>query len=245
VSNDGDVVKGEIVSKEAEAYFASLRAFFDPKSAADRLDAYGKWLFASAAIVGSLGAGLSNSSFSHLRGLGVVLFAVAIVALGGCLIAASLSVAPHWIKAKIDDPASMQAAVLQEFETRRYELNWAARLFAFALLLAALCPLLSLIAPRNAPVLHFAVDEKGVVDMGVEISGEKEGKVVDLHLEAKPVDGTTMPRATTTIDHDGQAKLNIRFSSYNLLPPNSSLVLCIGVTSGNACTDQKKVLLKP
>ena len=245
MNSDGDVIKGQVLSKEQETYAASLRSFFDPKGAADRMDVYGKWLFASAAIVGSLGAGLSNSSFSHLRGTAVGLFACAILALGGCLIAASLSIAPHWVKARIDETTSMQEAIRQEFQHRRRELGWATAFFAFALLLAAVCPLLSLISPRNNPILHFAVDDKGLVDMGAEIAGENEGTFAELHVEAKSVESLIAPRAITTIDHDGNAKLALKISNITTLPRSSSMVLCIGPALGSACVVRKEMIVKP
>jgi hypothetical protein len=52
------------------------------KTALDRLYTYGKWLFGSATIVGTLGASLSNSAFSKLHGIAAWLFAGAVLSLG-------------------------------------------------------------------------------------------------------------------------------------------------------------------
>jgi hypothetical protein len=159
---DGDqVIKGQVVSQEEKAEFDSLRAVFDPKAGLDRLDSYGKWLFASAAIIGSLGAGLSNSAFLKLRGASVWLFALAILGLGFSLVAASRSIAPHWINARLNDLVSLRRAVDEQFKTRRRELAAAARFFALALVLAALSPLASLISEKNTPVIHYHCRRKG------------------------------------------------------------------------------------
>ena len=60
----------------------------------DRLDAYGKWIFGAATIVGTLGAGFSNTAFSKLRGFGVITFAAAVGIFGVALFFASLTHCP-------------------------------------------------------------------------------------------------------------------------------------------------------
>ena len=91
----------------------------DPNAGFDRLDSYGKWLFTSAAVIGSLGAGFSNSAFSKLRGAGIWLFAFASLAPGLSLVAASRSVAPHWINPLLNHLASLPGAVKQQFSAGR------------------------------------------------------------------------------------------------------------------------------
>jgi hypothetical protein len=133
MTNDDNVVRGQPVSQEEKEEFASLRAIFDPQSALTRMDSYGKWLFGSAAVVGSLGAGLSNTAFSKLRGPGIWLFAVAIVALGCCLVSASLSIAPHWAKAQVNDLNSLRRAVGYQFRVRQRQLTASAVLLFYSL----------------------------------------------------------------------------------------------------------------
>src|SRR5215470_3393092 len=105
---DTTIVHGTDVSAEEKAEFESLRTAFDPKAALDRLDAYGKWLFASAAIVGTLGAGLSNSAFSKLHDFSAWLFGGAVVCLGMALILATSSLAPKLTEVRLSELSSMR-----------------------------------------------------------------------------------------------------------------------------------------
>ena len=162
------VVKGQALSQEEKAEFDSLRSVFDPKAALDRLDSYGKWLFGASAIVGSLGAGLSNSAFSKLHGIGVWTFALAILAFGLSLVAASRSIAPHWIKASEYDLSSLRDAFNTQCKSRRMQLALAGAFFPTALVLAAISPLASLARHNRTPVVHYSLDDKGTFDAGLK-----------------------------------------------------------------------------
>lgn len=245
MSDADDVIRGQVVSQEEKAEFDSLRAIFDPKTGLDRLDSYGKWLFTSAAIVGSLGAGLSNSAFSKLRSAGVWLFAFAILALGFCLVAASRSIAPHWINALLNDLASLRCAVGQQFKTRRRQLAVAAGLFAFALVLAALSPIASLVGQNRLPVVHYSVDEKGAFEAGLEASNLKPGTMIELRLETRSNATIALPRAASTADLDGQLKVAIKLSNFGSSPPSLDLVSCVKEPNQTVCTEHQRLSLRP
>jgi hypothetical protein len=238
-----DPVRGGVVSQEEKAEFDSLRAVFDPKSAIDRLDSYGKWLFASATIVGSLGAGLSNSAFSKLRGAGLWLDATAIVALGLCLFAASRSIAPHWIEARLYDVDSLRTAVNNQFKSRRRQLAWATLLFAFALVMAALSPLVSLLTGKSYPVVHYSVDEKGALEAGLEVNALAPGTTVQLSLEGPKESTVQFPHAGTTADENGQVKLSLRIANFGALPAGTDLIGCSG-KRGEVCVERLRVRVK-
>jgi hypothetical protein len=198
---------------------------FDTKTALDRVDSYGKWLFGSAAIVGSLGAGLSNSSFAKLRGLGVWGFALAVVTLGLCLVAASQSLAPQWVEVRLTDLNSLRHAVNSQFDKRQRLLTVAAFFFALALTLAALSPLASVVsAGDHVPTIHYLVDDKGVLDSGVEAGDLGAGMIVRLRLE---VDGKEQaPSSMTTVDESGQVKLSLKTPITAISKGKLDLVVC-------------------
>jgi len=204
------VIHGTVVDQETKAEFDSLRGMFDPKAAVERLDSYGKWLFGSAAVVGSLGAGLSNTSLSKLRGAGVWIFALAVVSFGICLVAASRSIAPHWIEAKLAEISSLRKAVNSQFKSRQKQLNVAAGFFALALALAAVAPLVSLVAGKNVPVLHYSLDEKGNLDAGFEASGLDPGTTMEIRLDGPKGSAVQLPSAAASADDNGQVKLSLK-----------------------------------
>jgi hypothetical protein len=245
MTDGSDVIKGQVVSQEEKAEFDSLRAVFDPKAALDRLDSYGKWLFASAAVVGSLGAGLSNSAFSKLRGVGVWLFAFAILALGLSLVAASRSIAPHWINALINNLASLRGAVEKQFKTRQRQLAMAAGSFAFALVLAALSPLASLVGNNTVPIVHYSLDEKGTFDAGLEANGLSPGTMIELRLETRAGATVILPKAAATADQNGQLKVTLRISNFGSSPATLDLVSCAKTPPQVACTEQQRLSVRP
>jgi hypothetical protein len=245
MGSNNDVVRGQNLSQEEKAEFDSLRSIFDPKSAIDRLDSYGKWLFASAAIVGSLGAGLSNSAISKLHGWGVWLYAFAIVALGFCLVAASRSVAPHWIEARLADLSSLREAVNSQFEGRRRQLAWAAVSFAVALVLAAFSPLVSLLTAPGIPAMHFSVDEKGALNATLEAHGVEAGTALELRLDTPSGPGVQLPRCVATADESGDVKLELGMAAFSASTTAVDLVSYIKNRSQSAFVEQQRLRVHP
>jgi hypothetical protein len=224
--NDDTPIRGQDVPPEVKALYDSLRMVFDAKTALDRVDAYGKWLFSSAAIVGALGAGLSNATFSKLRGLGVWTFALAVLALGACLVAASRSIAPQWTEVRLFDLESLRRSVNDQFRKRQNVLTIAAGCFALALALAGLSPLISLAtSPHAVPNIHYTIDEKGSLDCGLDGTAMDPGTTMELRIEA-PNAKEQPPLSAATVDESGQVKLSIRTSLANIPSGNIDLVVC-------------------
>ena len=239
MTKSDETIRGIPDPPEIKAEFDSLRAVFDTKTALDRVDSYGKWLFTSAAIVGSLGAGLSNTSFAKLRGAGIWSFALAVVALGACLVAASRSLAPQWVEVKLTDLTSLRDAANTQFRNRHRLLTAAAFFFALALTLAALSPVISLVAGAKVPSIHYALDDKGVLDGGVETSNLESGTVVRLRVE---VDGKAqMPVGVATPDETGQVKISLKTTIATISGGKVDLVVCEQKTGDVSCAKTYRV----
>ena len=238
------VIHGSVVSQEDKTEFDSLRTMFDAKAAVERLDSYGKWLFASAAVVGSLGAGLSNTALSKLRGPGVWVFALAVVSLGICLVAASRSIAPHWVKARIAELDSLRAAVNKQFKSRQGQLNVAAGFFALALVLAAVSPLISLVAGKSVPVLHYSLDEKGNLDAGLEASALDAGTMIEIRLDGPKGSAIQLPSAAGTADDNGQVKLSLKLTGVSSPATSVDLVSCVKKRDQTACEDLQRLTVR-
>jgi hypothetical protein len=236
-----DVIKGVPISEEEKAQLASLRSVFDTKSALDRVDAYGKWLFASATIVGSLGAGLSNAAFSKLRGLGTVFFAASILALGASLVCASLSLAPKWVEVQLDVLKSMQDAVQAQFQKRQRFLTMASIFFALALAFAALSPLGSLFSSQAVPALHYSIDDKGAFEAGLTGTYLSPGAFVELRLSGKKSGSANaeLPKTAAIVGADGSATLTLKAAAMDATNVTSlDVVGCIGEQGDKTCTQQ-------
>jgi hypothetical protein len=240
MTEPNEIIRGTPVPPEIKAEFDSLRTVFDSKTALDRVDSYGKWLFNSAAIVGSLGAGLSNSSFAKLRGAGTWSFAIAVVALGMCLVAASRSIAPQWVQVQLTELDSLRNAVNDQFRKRQSLLTMAAFFFASALALAALSPLISLtLGGASIPNIHYTLDDKGILDGGVEANNLGSGTVLELRVA---VDGIgQMPASAATADGTGQVKVSLKTSLATISAGKIDLVACERRSEEGNCSKTYKM----
>lgn len=242
MSNGDEVVRGNQPPAEQQAEFASLRSLFDAKAALDRVDAYAKWLFASAAVVGSLGAGLSNAAFSKLHGPAIWLFAFAVLCLGVCLIQASTSIAPKWVEADYYVLPSLRIAVNKQFATRQRLLTRASVFFSLALVLAACAPLASMWPSKTLPSIHYTVDEKGVLDAGIEVAELQAGTLVELRIESKDPK-VQVPRTSTIVDSSHLAKLSLKMSGVNSATSNLDLLGCIREIKQKNCTTELRLTI--
>ena len=238
-SESDQTIRGVATTSSDQQELTALRALFDAKPAMDRLDSYGKWLFSSAAIVGSLGAGLSNTSLSKLRGYGIFSFALAILVLGVCLIAASMSIAPHWEEVRLADLGNLRKAVQDQFVQRRKALNVAAVAFVVALILATLSPLISLISSKSAPVMHYTINDKGELDAGLEATGLDPGTAIQLQLESLGPPRTSLAHAGSTTDDNGQIKLTLKIAG--VTSPPVDLVSCIQEPNQTDCPEKQRL----
>jgi hypothetical protein len=234
-------IKGVPVSEEEKAQLDLLRSVFNTKSALDRVDAYGKWLFASATVVGSLGAGLSNAAFSKLRGLGTIFFAASILALGASLVCASLSLAPQWVKVQLDVLKSMQDAVQEQFEKRQRFLTMASIFFALALAFAALSPVGSLFHSQSVPALHYSIDDKGAFEAGLTGTYLSPGAFVELRLNGKKSGSanTELPKTAAIVGTDGSATLTLKAAGMDATNVTSLDVIgCIREQGDTQCAKE-------
>lgn len=99
---------------------------------------FAKWLFTSAAVVGSLGAAFSNPAIGGLTGRGRYLFLFAVA-----LVGISLGLATVALTLELEQKESLTKAMRDYGHRRASWLKWAGWLFAFAIGLAALAPLVS------------------------------------------------------------------------------------------------------
>jgi hypothetical protein len=178
-------VSGVYVPPEEKAEFDSLRSYFDAKTSLDRIDDYAKWIFASSAVVGALGAGLSNAGLAKARGPAFILFAIAVFCLGIALLAASLSIAPRISEVWLKDIDNLRKTVNEHFRRRQRFLTAAAGFYALAIFLAALVPVVSEVMPATTPHLSYSVDARGAITADVTESGMKQGGSLQLALQRK------------------------------------------------------------
>ena len=125
------------------ADYEQLRSLVSPERSLALLDDFAKWLFAIAAVVGTLGASFGVSDANNLAGSGRTLFSLSVAAVSLSLALAALARLPLPIRIDRYSDVSMASGVTLIVKVRGRLLAVAALLFALGLVLAGLSPLVS------------------------------------------------------------------------------------------------------
>jgi hypothetical protein len=128
-------------SKEQSDDYAELRKLISPTQTVQILDRFAIWLFSSTAIVGTLGAGFGATGLNHLGKDGKHLFALAVVCVSLSLALALLARIPFPLHVNRYSFDSLKAAHERAAKCRFWALLFAGLLFAVALILAGLSPI--------------------------------------------------------------------------------------------------------
>jgi hypothetical protein len=130
------------LSKEELEDVTELRLLLSPSETVRVLDDFARWVFASTAVVGTLAAGFGLSGLDDLSERGRNVFAAAVMSVAMSLVLATLARIPKRLDVNRFSPESMQDALRQMVVLRGRLLAGAGILFAVALLLAGLAPVL-------------------------------------------------------------------------------------------------------
>lgn len=232
------VERGTYIPPEVKQQFDSLRTFFDATATLDRIDSYGKWIFASSAIVGALAAGFSSGSLPKTHGWSLLPLTASVLCLGISLVAASRSIAPQIVEVSLNDLDSMREAVNAHVKGRQRSISFAARFYALALFLAALVPLSSVFSVQNSPRLTYAVDATGALVADVLADGVKPGSAIELDLAQQ---GTPLAAAGAVADSTGSAHLHL--GPLALAPGDTAIVLRQRSSSGAEWKELQRIPL--
>lgn len=132
----------------------ALQKLIAPEHALAQLDTFGKWLFGSVAIVGTLGAAFGGTTLAALQGPGAGLFGLAVAAVGFSLALATLALSPRPGSVQPDSAKSIEDALYARIRRRGWMLTIGGILFAVALVAASVAPMFS--KPTGHPRLDVA-----------------------------------------------------------------------------------------
>jgi hypothetical protein len=192
-------------------------------------DDFAKWLFTITAVIGTLGAAFSNSALKGLRGPGVTVFFLAIVATG-------LSLALAVIQRSVDIPKlnwQNLEDMLQKTETAlriKRLMAWSAGTsFAFAILLAGLAPLLTARAPlADVGKLSYLYGKEGVHATLTLL--QAEGTEAEVEIIAQSASGGTVVAAQrAAADSSGL----VHFDLTSTAIPAASTGVQVSIRCGN------------
>jgi hypothetical protein len=182
----------------------ALQGAFSPVESLKRVDDFAKWLFATVAVVGSLGAGLSVTKLEALSPIGKYVFGGAVLLVGLSLGAATFALQPRWMHARFSSRDSLLEALEGNLAKRRRPIRCAGVLFAIAVWLAALAPVVSAMTMRSGgahvtlgyswkPDGVFSTQMKGFrlaayapVELSVRSTGASAAEQACVHKAADP-----------------------------------------------------------
>jgi hypothetical protein len=203
-----------------------MRELLAPKASWERLDLFGKWLFQSTIVFGTLGAAFGATSLATLQGAGRFLLFAATALLGVSLGLAGFAMAP--VPRKPDTKHASTVSLVNSILRRRgWQLRISAVLFGLALFLASLAPLFS--PPPRLPhnprvgLAYFVAKDSLVAEVGG--SGLAPGAMVAVALRFA-ADSTTLEVRGRQVASD-LGTLSLRLAAK---VPDSSLVASILVT---------------
>ena len=125
------------------AEYEQLRKLVSREQSLALLDDFAKWLFPTAAVVGTLGASFGVSNANSLTGAGRTMFALSVAGVGISLGLAALARLPLPKRVYLYSREDMGSHIDRVVMVRGGLLIVAAALFATALVLAGLSPLFS------------------------------------------------------------------------------------------------------
>lgn len=128
---------GRSLTAYESADLDELRDLISPKQSLALLDDFAKWLFAIAAVVGSLGTAFGVSSASDLTGTSKTRFAWAVACTAVSLTLAAFARLPLPVDVNRNSSDSLETAIASLTRARFWLLAGAAVAFGAALLLAA------------------------------------------------------------------------------------------------------------
>jgi hypothetical protein len=174
----------------------------------DPVEKHAKWIFTSATVIGTLGTAFGL--FNALATPGRVAIAIAVVLLGFSLALATFVLSPAWDTVWAQVPSFTQAVALV-ITARKKQLRWASGLFAAALVVAALSPLLTITVATAPPTaaITFGVDSSGVLTAHLSGSRLPAFSVGELDLSTASDVGPFLPSARGRADSLGTLQLTL------------------------------------
>lgn len=204
--------RGVPVSPEDVKDREAMRERLGPVKSLETLEAFAKWIFASVAVVGTLGTAFSLLDLGSLSDDAQTLFGIAVACAGISLALAALAVAPQRANYNRHSAESMRRVLAAGARRRFVILTFAAVFFAGALVVAALAPIISTSERREAHHgFVLSIDSKRRIDVGFDIGRGQPRSFAT--LAAKPVPaakGRVQPRTIVALDGRGQAALRLK-----------------------------------
>jgi hypothetical protein len=210
-------IRGIPVSQDEVAELDELRALLKPEQSLTAIDQFSAWLFATVAVVGTIGTALGATGVSDLHGRGRSLYAWAVVSLGISLAFATFARIPQLSRFNRYSALSMRRQLNRILLIRATLLVLAGIAFAVALGLAAFAPLESARSSEEPSLsMTYTLDEKGVIKARFAVARSRPLSAVVSELRTfprRPEVPRPRGRVMTNADGAGAVELVLRDSN--------------------------------
>ncbi|TAJ13996.1 MAG: hypothetical protein EPO68_12900 [Planctomycetota bacterium] len=206
--------QGLPVSDQGLAEWRALRERFAPDQGAKRIEDFAKWLFGGTAALTSIALAYNTAAGTSARPLGHGWVAAAVLAQTASMLCSALTLAPIWLPVNRNSLDQMQAAVAQQYRSKRGTLTAATIFFALSLAIIGVAPLFSAepAAPRSVPVIASEYGLSGTRRLGAEAEGTGLEPGSELAVRISRRDGADFLRiaeAVASARRDGGAAASI------------------------------------
>ena len=174
--NENEIIEeitGENVSEELEKEVQTYQSILSYEASIKKIDEFTKWIFSASSIVAALGAGFSSVYFNNLEGISILLFGISILLINFVLSLSAFAYAPI-IFTYNPNKINILKYIIEKYLIRRrgLQIRIAGILFALAILLAGLSPLITKVL-YNKSSLNVNYEYLNNSKVKISFSGQK------------------------------------------------------------------------
>ncbi|WP_164010922.1 hypothetical protein [Pyxidicoccus trucidator] len=203
-------VKGRPIHDTEAAELDTLRASFAPQKSAERLEAFGTWLFGGTAFFTTLVGFYAYTVHDEVKAWSQLFFAIALALLGLSMAAAARMKTPALKTFNPDSPSSMRKALEERATERGTQLKFASGFFAAALAFAGAAPVLGALftsKPEGHLTTSYTRDASGKLSVVMKATDMTPGEVFGARVRKKDASDTVLVEGAQAVKADGSGEL--------------------------------------
>ncbi|WP_163993660.1 hypothetical protein [Pyxidicoccus caerfyrddinensis] len=205
-------VKGRPILDTEAVALDKLRALFEPQKSAERLEAFGTWLFGGTAFFTTLVGFYAYTVHDTVKAGSQVFFTVALALLGLSMAFAARMKTPALKTFNPDSPSSMLKALEERATERSGQLKVASACFAAALAFAGAAPALGALfssTPDAQVTTSYTRDASGKLSAVLRATAMKPGDVFGARLHRQGSPQAVLLEGSQAVKADGTGELTL------------------------------------
>ncbi|WAM28268.1 hypothetical protein [Myxococcus sp. NMCA1] len=205
-------VQGRPILDGEASELAKLRTLFEPQKSAERLEAFGTWLFNGTALFTTLVGFYAYTVHDKVKAASQVFFTLALVLLGVSMAFAARMKTPARKTFNPDSPSSMLKALDERATERGDQLKWASVFFATALAFTGAAPALGALftsRPESGVTTQYTRDASGKLLAVFKATAMKPGDVFGARVRKVGSPEAVLLEGAQSVKADGTGELTL------------------------------------